>query len=276
MPAATVIVTTYNRLDALKCVLEGFLRQTTDDYEVIIADDGSREETGAYVREFARKGRFTLHHLWQPDEGWLKTRILNKAIAAAKGGYIIFLDGDCIPHRGFVAAHLEAAEKGRYLIGRFPWIGEDYTRRITPEFVRAGKLEGLNLPLLWDTLRGRTRMWEFSIYLPSALARWVSGFKTNMKVIGANFSVWREDLVAINGFNEAFTTWGTEDIELGYRLSNLGIQPKAVTNRAICYHYWHPRGHVRKDLMSAEISDRAQREGIVRCEKGLDAYLPCP
>ncbi|HYM86974.1 MAG TPA: glycosyltransferase, partial [Pseudoxanthomonas sp.] len=135
----SVIVSTYNSEDWLEKVLQGYARQTHRDFEVIIADDGSKPSTQALVERYAQDYPVPLRHLWHEDQGYRRQEILNKAIPIAAHEYILFTDGDCIPRDDFVAMHALHAEKGRFLSGGYCKLGMDLSTKISADDIAGGR-----------------------------------------------------------------------------------------------------------------------------------------
>ena len=114
-PLISLVVTTYNRPDALNAVLAACFDQDAGNYEVIIADDGSTANTRELIESLQKTAPVPLKHVWQEDLGFRAAMARNRGTLAAAGEYIVFLDGDCIPQRNFVARHRQLARKG-YLV----------------------------------------------------------------------------------------------------------------------------------------------------------------
>lgn len=276
-PAASVIVSTYDRLRALRLALAGFERQSRRDFELLVADDGSGSETRRYVDDVAGRVSFPLRHVRQEDRGFRKSRILNEAAARARSDYLIFSDGDCIPHPRFVESHLEERARGAYLVGRSASMSRRFCRGLDVEAVRSGRLDGLPPGLLLDGLLGRARRIEYALRPPCRwLRRAVASLKTSLALFGSNFSLWRPDFVAVNGFEETFTGWGGEDEELGLRLAHAGLEARSVVWSAISYHYWHPRDHARISDENARRLRETMESGRTRARRGVDAHLERP
>jgi len=231
-----VIVTTYNRPDALAAVLEGYLAQTGTTFELIVADDGSTADTGEVAARYAARAPFPLRHVWQEDRGFRAAAARNRALAATQAEYIIFTDGDCIPRRDFVARHCALAERGCFLVGNRVLLSADLTRRAltdhlplhdwgTVHWLAARCTGGINrwLPLL--TLGDGA--WRHR-----APQRW-EGAKT------CNLSAWRADLMRVNGLDESYSGWGLEDSDLVIRLLHAGIRHKNARYAAPVLHLWH-------------------------------------
>jgi len=260
----SLIIATYNQRDALERVLAGVSMQRVHPDEILVADDGSDETTRALIENWRRDSGVPVHHLWHPDNGFLKTTILNKAVAAATGEYLVFLDGDCVPHPLFVSDHRALAEHGFWVQGRRCFVREPFVAAFVP-----GKTA------IWPwALRGRLSRPHKSFRLPFPL---VFRNQKQRGILGCNMAYWREDIVAVNGFDETYVGRGMgADSDLGSRLYNLGRQRKFVYGRAIVYHLDHPimpRPHF------AENKTRLMeviRSGKIRSERGLDQYLPKP
>ena len=232
-----VIVTTYNRVDALGAVLRGLDHQTDRDFEVIIADDGS----GAATREFlawraARLDR-PLKHVWHEDRGFRAAEIRNRGILASSGDYCVFLDGDCIPRPNFIAVHRRLAEPGWFVTGNRVLLGRDLTERVL-----AQSLEPERWSLAtWLALRARRRINRLAPLVPMAvgpLRKLRAGAWPGAR--SCNLAVWRSDLDRLDGFDAAFSGWGLEDSDLLIRLLHAGVRRKDGNFATGVLHLWHP------------------------------------
>lgn len=258
-----LIINTYNQPDYLARVLAAVERQTSLPGEVILADDGSGDETRKLFAAWSAGKKIRCRHVWQEKNGFRRSRILNEAIAAAQGEYIVFLDGDTVPHECFVADHQSLAAPGRFVQGHRALVGQ----RAAADFGRDGRVRGRLGALCSGQLSGAANVFRW----PFAWTR----RRTDLRGIrGCNLAMWRADLVRVNGYNEAFTGWGREDAELAARLMNSGVNRMDARGRALCYHLWHPpadrAGLASNDSLLAE----AVRESRQRCELGLDRHLP--
>ncbi|RYD51291.1 MAG: glycosyltransferase [Sphingobacteriales bacterium] len=241
MPKASVIIAVYNRLDFLKLVLAGLQIQTETDFEVLIADDGSGTDFTTGLQDLLPSLPFPVRHLWHDDAGFRKNIILNQAITESQSPYLIFLDGDCIPHPEFVREHLLASGSGICLAGRRVDLSGRVTQQLSPSKIRNGYLQqaGTTAMLLVDFLRARCFHFMNGLYTRNPLLRRYFNRKER-GLLGANFSACKADLLAINGFDERYTapTFGEDsDIELRLRLA--GVQIKPVLNTAVVYHCHH-------------------------------------
>lgn len=265
--SATLIMTTYEMPRHLALVCAGLEIQSSDDFEVIICDDGSGEETAKVVSEFKRSVPFPVKHLWQKNTGFRKCRILNQALRAACGDTMIFLDGDCIPHRHYIRDHLEAQEEGRFLAGRRVELGPVLSEKLTPEQIRTGFFDYPNWALIESVLQKDSKNLQRSIRIPSAWLRAKLGMSRIDDLKGCNYSVSRKALEAINGFDESYEGYGREDTDVEIRLQNLGLSIKSMKGMALQFHVWHPR----REFTPAN-DDRLEalkRSKKIRCEQGI-------
>lgn len=258
----TLIIPTYNWPEALELVLLSYMRQTSFTDEVIIADDGSTEETGLLIEKFQADFPVPLKHLWHEDEGFRKGVIMNKAIAQAKGDYIIQIDGDCIMHKHFVEDHISSIEKNTYLFGSRVSLKEFSINDIF-------KRKQINFSIFSKALIKRGR----SLYLPFLGKRYKRELPMSKKVRGCNLSYWKGDYIAVNGYNEDIFGWGREDTELVVRLVNNNVFGKRLKFRGIVFHIWH--NEFSKDRLSKnhEIQAETITNKVVWCDNGIDKYL---
>lgn len=242
----SVIVTTYNNPSALALVLTGLARQSVRDFELLVADDGSGPETKALIEEFARTAPFALRHVWQPDRGFRKCTILNQAVLAAAGDYLIFFDGDCIAPAHAVAAHAQAAWRNGYVTGGKVPLSQRLTDRLTVEAVRRGDLERIGL---WWLEAGKRRRLLVS-FLPGVRTLFDRQVKRPPAWRGENSSTFTEHVHRVGGFDERFT-YGLEDADFGHRLQAARIMPRSLRYTAPVFHLEHARPYVRAEDVAA-------------------------
>jgi glycosyltransferase involved in cell wall biosynthesis len=264
-----VIVTTYNRPDALEAVLHGYLEQTVADFELLVADDGSHDETRALVNAFAARSPFPMRHVWQDDRGFRAGAARNRALAQTEAAYVIFSDGDCVPPVFFVERHRSLAAPGCFLSGNRILLSRSYTERVLRERLAVHRITTGQWLFAW--LRRDVNRALPLLRLPLASFRtthaqdW-KGVKT------CNFSAWRSDLVHVNGFDERYSGWGLEDSDLVIRLLHAGVRHKSARFAAPVFHLWHrenDRSHLAENQHRLEeilASDR------VCAVAGLDQY----
>ncbi|MGB8608311.1 glycosyltransferase, partial [Bradyrhizobium sp.] len=206
----SIIVTTYNREDALDAVLRSLARQDDGHFEIIIADDGSGEATAKLIDTWKTKfGR--LDHVWHPDFGFRAAEIRNRAILAARGVYCVFLDGDCIVRPDFVAIHRRLAEPGWFVTGNRVLLSADLTTKVLRE-----KL----MPGAWSLGRWFTERWRGGVNRLSALLHLPLGPFRRVRqrawqgARSCNLAIWREDLDRVDGFDADYSGWGKEDSDI--------------------------------------------------------------
>lgn len=239
MADATVIAAFYNKIDYMKLVLAGFERQTTKNFELIIADDGSSIEIVKEVESISKNFPFHIKHIWQEDKGFRKNRILNQAILAADSDYLIFIDGDCIPHSSFVEEHINNRLSQVCLTGRRVNLSEKITGQLTEKNVREGFLEKQSILLIKDGLFGKSYDVEKGFYFKNSLVRKFFNNKSR-GLLGCNFSIHKDDLLMINGFDERYEAPSIgEDSDVQFRLELLKIKIKSLNNIAVQYHLYH-------------------------------------
>jgi len=226
----SVIMTTYNRPGALRRVLEGLAGQTRLPDEVIIADDGSGPETTAVIASFEQAGPFALEHVRHADRGFRAAAIRNKAINRSHGDYLVCLDGDCIPDSHFIADHLKLAQRGCFFQGKRVLIAKQRAAIFSFQEI-ATPLRKLKC-LLQSDIGNRHHLLRLPFF-PAFKSRRLSGIRS------CNMGFFRDDIYAVNGFNEDFEGWGREDSELAVRLFNYGLKRKSHAFAAICFHLWH-------------------------------------
>lgn len=253
--AASVVFTTYNQPDWLEKVLLGFAAQSRLDFEVIVADDGSGEDTRARIERLRAGLPMRVQHLWQPDQGFRKCEALNRAIVASAADYLIFTDGDCIPRRDFVATHLRLREPGRFLSGGYHKLPMSTSRAIAAEDIASGRcfdvrwLRAQGMPASRRDLKlaAGPRLGYLLDLLSPARASWN----------GHGASGWKCDLLAVNGFDERMR-YGGQDREFGERLENAGVRGKRIRHRTVALHLDHPRGYATAESIAFNRALRAQ------------------
>jgi glycosyltransferase involved in cell wall biosynthesis len=264
----TVVVTTYNNPRGLELVFAGLARQSMQDFELLVADDGSGPATASLVADFAARAPFPVRHLWHPDEGFRKCTICNKAIAEATGDYLVFFDGDCIPGRRCLELHVQAARRDSYMAGGAVYLDRVLSERLTPADVSSGRLDRPGL--WWWRVNKRRRL----------LARHLPGIREvmNRRVPrepswrGGNSSAWAEHMRAVGGFDERFT-YGFEDADFGHRLQAFGIHGRSIRYSNPVMHVEHSRPYA--DPLQLARNRRLYEENrarhLVRTPYGLPA-----
>jgi glycosyltransferase involved in cell wall biosynthesis len=239
-------------------VLEGYRRQARCPDELIVADDGSTSETSDVVERFRASASFPVRHVWQEDEGFRAARVRNEAVKACSGDYLIFTDGDCLPHPSFVSDHLLLRQEGCFVQGKRMLLNAEASREIE-------EYRGADLMARW--FRGELTGGHHLVRIPGICARkrGLRGIKT------CNLALFRRDVLAVNGFNEDFTGWGREDAEFAARLFSYGLSRKDPLFSATVLHLWHRENNRseldRNDLMLKEAAGSSRyfcRNGLVK------------
>lgn len=265
----SIIISFYNKIELLRKVLEALSLQTEQDFEVVIADDGSREDVVAQLKALQTAYAFPIQHVWHEDKGWRKNMILNRAVVAARGEYLIFLDGDCLPERHFVAEHYAARSEKHVVTGRRVLLTEKTTARLlgTP-ITRTSFGLGLFFQLLWETICGQKTQMEQMIRLPEWMRRLFLRERVRY-ILGCNFSLYKSTLLAANGFDERFAYPGYgEDIDLEFRLSRMGIPAVSRKCQLVqfhCYHKHFDTNYEPNKLLLKENTDN----GVTRTPYGI-------
>jgi len=265
----SLILATYEMPRHLELVLAALSRQRFQDFEILLCDDGSGPVTREVVKNSAATLGVPLTHLWQENRGFRKCRILNEAIRRAKGELLVFLDGDCVPHRDFIGDHWKTREAGTFGAGRRVEISKRIGDEITLRDVRRGIFDRPSARLLVDHLFGETESWNRTIRWGTS--PWIRKLLKLDRVVdlkGCNFSVFRDDLLAINGFDEAYEGYGREDTDVEIRLLHYGLQRRSLKGIALQFHIWHDR----RGFTAANegLLDSARSSRRIRCERGVD------
>ena len=229
----SVIISTYNKPEWLEKVLWSYHFQTFKNFEVIIADDGSTQETKNLIQRIMSKVDYPIKHIWHPDNGFQKTKILNKATVATKADYIIYTDGDCVARNDFVDTHVTLRRKDVALSGGYFKLTEAVSNKITLDVITSQDC----FKSEWLLQIGQPKSFKMNKLSTSKLKTSVLNTITPTKATfdGMNVSAWKQDILAVNGFDERME-YGGEDRELGERLINYGVAFKQIRYSAICLH----------------------------------------
>jgi glycosyltransferase involved in cell wall biosynthesis len=266
----SLIVTTYDREDALAAVLRSLASQTDRNFEVIVADDGSGPATKAVIESWRGKLGVPLIHIWQEHRGFRAAEIRNRAVAASKGEYCIFLDGDCLVRSDFVAMHRRLAERGRFLTGNRALLSEQLTAKILQERVAA---EAWTLGTwLSERMRGGLNRIGPLLRVPLGPLRKLRG-RTWRDARSCNLAVWRSDLRRVDGFDAAYVGWGREDSDLLVRLIRSGVRRKDGVFATGVLHLWHPEADRSQLAENQRRLDQVSASGRVRAVRGLSTIM---
>jgi glycosyltransferase involved in cell wall biosynthesis len=269
-PKISVIITTYNWPAALEKVLQGFMQQNNYDFEVIVADDGSREETTQLINRIKQQVKFQLKHVWHEDIGFRAAMIRNKAVAQAQGNYLIFIDGDCIPSSSFITTHKKLAEENWFVAGNRILLSEKFTAKIFKDNIalpqkkffywcktrllnRCNRLLPLiKLPAQWKMRKRKYLRWQ--------------GVKT------CNLAMWKQDFINVNGFDEAYQGWGYEDSDLVIRLLRNKVFHKNGRFAVSVFHLWHLESDRSRKQENQQLLAGVLNGNYIAARAGVDQY----
>jgi GT2 family glycosyltransferase len=260
------VVLTYNRSDALLAVLHGLAPQCGPEDRVLIADDGSRPEHVLRLRVGLPAFACPVAHVWHPDVGFTAARARNLGALHAQADYLVFLDGDCVPNRGFVAHQRALAQPGHFVNGSRVLLSERFSARVLRGEIDPARLTAGQ----WLQLRlaGDVNKLTHLLYWPHAPGRVQTGFPWK-GIRGCNFCVLYRDFQAVNGFDESFSGWGHEDADLVLRLHQHGSRRKNGFLGTEVFHLWHPENSRAGEAGNRERVMRRMQGDLVRAERGL-------
>ncbi|KGQ37437.1 glycosyltransferase family 2 protein [Gallibacterium genomosp. 1] len=267
--SSSLIITTYNRPDALEAVLNSVLQQKVLPMEVLVADDGSRQETAQLISRYQQMFPIPLIHCWQADRGFRAAESRNRAISQAKGDYIIIIDGDMVLHPLFIQDHISYAKRGVLVQGGRVVLPLEKTKQI------------LQKPQVYPRIRWYQQGIENRIEKRFSACHlyWINRFihkekKNYFKGIrSCNMAFFCEDALKINGFNNDFVGWGREDSEFVARFYNAGMKRKDIRFSAIAYHLWHNEEARDALPQNDQLLEKTIQQKIVYCENGVDRFL---
>lgn len=266
MHQVAVIVSTYNQPRHLDRCLLTLRRQSLRGFVIIVADDGSGDETRAVVSRHSAASEVPIEHVWQEDRGFRKTRILNRAILTADADYLVFMDGDCLAHPDFLREHVRAAVPGHYLNGAMIRLGEGLSDKIDAARISSG--QAFDARWLARAGEGWNRRY-LKLVLPYPMRRWLNRVSpTRLYWLGANSSCFRADAVAVNGFDTRFS-YGFEDGDFGNRLENHGVRAATVRWTANVLHLWHGRPYSDPEELERN------RNLMTPCGSGVPSKTAC-
>lgn len=270
MPKLTLIISVYNKVHELELILTALEHQSFSDFEIIIADDGSGSEIKELVNMKKKKSKLKLSHIWQKDMGFRKNRILNKAIIASKTNYLVFIDGDCLPHSDFTMQHHKNRGANTVLCGSRVILSKKLSQKITLDNIASKDFENGTLERILDSFRNRNKRSTYveegfyieSEFISSLLRR------KSPRLLGCNYSLPKEVMIKINGLDENYTGPGIgEDSDIEFRLRLSGAHLKSIRNKAIVYHFYH---HITKEHpANLKYFESVKLTGKFICNNGL-------
>lgn len=267
-PKISVIISTYNSEAWLEKVMWSYEVQTFTDFEMVIADDGSKQPTLDVISKMKNLVHYPIHHVWHEDNGFQKSQILNKAILACNSDYILMSDGDCMARADFLQVHINKRETGYFLSGGYFMLPMPISEIITKDDILSQQC----FELSWLKSKGLKSSFKNNKLTAKGFKRQLlnSVTPTNASWNGHNASGWKKDILAINGFDERMQ-YGGQDRELGERLFNYGIKSKQIRYSAICLHLDHPRGYKTQESIDKNLAIRAttKKENLKWTDYGI-------
>ncbi len=266
----SIILTTYNWPEALVAVLKSFNFQTDKDFELIIADDGSRQQTTDTIKELLPRLNYPVKHVWQADEGFQTSKIFNKCAAQTTYSYIIFMNGDCMVMPNFVENHKKMAEKGYFVDGQRVLLSEQFTK----DFLSKPYEKEHSTRLFWlkQKFKGLINRFLPFYTLPLGFLRKISP-KRWKGVMTCNLAIWKDDFYKINGFDESYVGWGYEDSDLVIRLIRSGVKRKTGRFAVPVLHLWHKESDRSNEPDNRKRLNQILTSTHIRSAKGAEQYM---
>jgi glycosyltransferase involved in cell wall biosynthesis len=263
MPQLSLIIAVYKNTQNLLLILKALGQQSFQDFEVIIAEDNEGENMRVFVEESKKNHTFTIKHIAQADAGFRKDMALNKAVAIAQADYLVFIDGDCVPHRHFLKAHFDNQKEGVALYGRRVMLSEKHTQTVLLS-------QDLTTLSFINLLINKAERLDCGLYLPF-LPEGRKNAKTG--IWGCNWSIHKKHLIAVNGFDEDYQLPGFgEDVDIEWRLLASGVKLRFIKYKAIQYHLYHQLNYTDTQI-NENLLTQKKAQNQVYCEHGLDKYL---
>jgi glycosyltransferase involved in cell wall biosynthesis len=257
-PTIALLISTYNWPEALELVLKSILKQSKMPDEVVIADDGSTNETRRLIEQYAKLFPIPVKHIWHEDHGFRKSIILNKAVKQINAEYIIEIDGDILIHQNFISDHVKSAEKGYFVQGSRAMLNE----KKTTEMLRS---KDVKLSFFSAGLKNRFN----ALRAPFMKKIFDIGLSDPFHIKGCNLAFWKSDYIAVNGYYNSFKGWGGEDYEFGARLLHAGVRRKRLKWAALAFHIHH-HIHCRTNTVRNDaIYQRTRTERLLYTTDGL-------
>lgn len=257
----SLIITTYNWKEALNAVLRSVTKQTVLPYEVIIADDGSKDDTKILIEEWQKKFPVPLIHSWQEDNGFRAAQSRNLAISKSSGDYIVMIDGDMVLSENFIEDYKKTAKIGWFIQGGRVIANKECSNKI---------INGDYIPHFFsEGLRNRKNTISSNL-----LSKFFSFERNSDKgTRTCNFGCWKSDLIEVNGFNNDFVGWGREDSEFVLRMLHSGKKRLYLKFAAVAYHLYHNE-NTRESLKENDILLKNTKENkLTFCENGINKFI---
>ena len=226
----TLIISIYKHLDFLSIIFNALEKQSDQNFEVILAEDNDAIETITFIESKKNNFSFKITHLSQADTGFRKNAILNKAIGIAQFETIVFIDGDCIPHHEFIKEYIKGVQPHQAHCGRRVMLSRSKSELLKNalEYKESGIISLIinNCKSVEEAIFDRMHL------IP---------VKKSRGLIGCNWGIHKKHLLEVNGFDETYNTPCVgEDVDIEWRLSQMGVKFLSIRHRAIVYHLYHP------------------------------------
>lgn len=260
----SVIVSSYQRPEHLRrCLISlEFQKNMEGRYEVIVTDDGSQDTTLDMLKQLAPSLSYPVKVTTHEHRGFQLSRCRNEGIALSEAPYILITDGDCILPNEHLYRHWTFRKQGYFVSGDCYRLNSPASESITEEWIRIGNFTEWVEPrerkrIRNKALRARVYSWLHLEQLP--------------RLTGCNIGVWKEDLIAVNGFDENFIGWGYEDRDLQRRLYSSGRHCRSILHLTTAFHLWHPPApsFTPKGLGTANREYFQTFPFETRCQQGL-------
>lgn len=261
----SLIISTYNRPEALRICLDSVFRQTVMPKEVVIGDDGSTQETALLIEEMRRRSPVPLIHVWHEDRGFRLAMMRNKSVAHTTGSYIIEIDGDVFMHPSFVSDHIKGARRGCYLKGGRTNLGLALTEKVISL--------GHAVDIHWWT-RGIESKPENAIHCRKVAELIAPYYRRHRSMaLGCNMSFFKDDFIRVNGYDEYYEGWGGEDGDFGCRLNMIGLKKRSLKFAGIVFHLWHEDKYMYNKDKNISYSLQCKERNEAYCRNGYDKYV---
>lgn len=258
----SLIIATYNWPEALELVLQSVKQQYVLPNEILIADDGSKNDTKELVTKWQNTFNVPIHHIWQEDNGFRLAEIRNKAIAKAKYEYIIQIDGDVILHKDFIKDHKRFAQKKCFITGSRTLVLQEKTQDIFNN-------KKANITFLSKGIKNRFNAFRFPLFNVFFKPKNSPIEKMTSRIRGCNMSFWKQDLLDVNGYDEDFVGWGREDSDIVIRLIKNGGYRKKIKLAAIQFHLYHKENSKNNLEINQELLERSLSDSGYKAKKGI-------
>ena len=274
-PKVSLIIAFYKDLEALELIFDALRRQTYKNFEVVVAEDNNSPTTQAFL---AKQKGLEIVHIYQPDIGRTKAAAQNKAVCASTGDYLIFIDGDCIPYSTFIDGHVFFSAPKRVMSGRRVNLPEDLSRQLRRGLLSSNTLEN---KFWWysisNLMRSKGTHYEQGFYVKPGglLYNTILNVKSrNLQILGCNFSCYKKDFIAINGFDESYgLSMLGDDTDLNWRFIDYGAKLRSCKNIANMFHLHHDRPKYDYDY-EADVRRFNERKANHQyfCDQGINQY----